>query len=200
MPRFLPRVLALALASAATALASETITRAQALDAIRAFEAGAAGGITSAKPAQMTSNAVAAASNTILRYSLESDDVVVDLGSDSVTWFDAKRELSDLPHSGERGILLVAYLSGSVRSQLQTGKPDPNPYPGWVAMLRMYHALKIREGVTIPEVEALVAHQVDGTLEACAASAVQRSRDSLRKAYGPVGSEPKQIVTASSQP
>jgi len=200
MPRFLPRVLALALASAATALASETVTRAQALDAIRAFEAGAAGGITSAKPAQLASDAVAAASNTILRYSLESDDVVVDLGSDSVPWFDAKRELSDLAHSGERGILLVAYLSGSVRSQLQTGKPDPNPYSGWVAMLRMYHALKIREGVTIPEVEALVAHQVDGTLEACAANAVQRSRDSLRKAYGPGGSEPKQIVTASSQP
>src|SRR5580692_10761730 len=200
MPRFLPRVLALALASAATALASDSVTRAQALDAIRAFEAGAAGGITSAKPAQVASDAVAAASNTILRYSLESDDVIVDLGYDSVPWFDAKRELSDLPHSGERGILLVAYLSGSVRAQLQAGKQDPNPYPGWVAMLRMYHALKIREGVTIPEVEALAAHQVDGTLEACAAAAVQRSRDGLRKAYGTDGSQAKQIVTASAQP
>jgi hypothetical protein len=200
MPRFLPRVLALALASAVQALASDSITRAQALDAIRAFEAGAAGGITAAKPAQLASDTVATASNTILRYSLESDDVVVDLGADSVPWFDAKRELSDLPHSGERGILLVAYLSGSVRAQLQARKLDPNPYPGWVAMLRMYHALKIREGVTIPEVEVLAAHQVDGTLQACAAAAVQRSRDGLQKAYGPAGSQPKQIVTASAQP
>jgi hypothetical protein len=198
-PKYLS-VLALALASAAPAFASETITRAQALDAIRAFEASAAGGIVASKSAEQANDAVASASNTIVKYSLESDDVVVDLGADSVPWFDARRDLSDVPHSGERGVLLVAYLSGAVRAQLQTGKQDPNPYPGWVAMLKMYHALKIREGVAIPEVEALVARQMDGTLESYAAAAVQRSRDGLRKAYGSSGVQPKQIVTASSQP
>jgi len=200
MPRSYLRVLALALASAAPALASESVTREQALDAIRAFEANAAGPITAAKTAEQACEAVARASGTILKYSLESDDVVVDLGADSVPWFDARRDLSDLPHSGERGVLLVAYLSGSVRAQLESGKQDPSPYPGWVAMLRMYHALKIREGVAIPEVEALGAHQADGTLESFAAAAVQRSRESLRRAYGSSGAPPKQIVTASSQP
>jgi hypothetical protein len=41
---------------------------------------------------------------------------------------------------------------------------------------------------------------MDGTLESYAAAAVQRSRDGLRKAYGSSGVQPKQIVTASSQP
>jgi hypothetical protein len=200
MPRPLFRALALALASAAPAFASGPVTRAQALDAIRAFESGASGCITASKTAEQANDAVTVACNTILKYSLESDDVVVDLGSDSVPWFDARRDLSDLPHTGERGVLLVAYLSGSVKAQLQSGKQDPNPYPGWVAMLRMYRALKIREGVAIPEVEALVAHQADGTLEAYAAEAVQRSRENLRKTYGAGAAQPKQLVTASSQP
>jgi hypothetical protein len=199
MPPSYLRVLALALASAAQALASGSVSRAQALDAIRAFESGAAGCITASKAAQQVSDAVAAASHTILKYSLESDDVVVDLGADSVPWFDARRDLSDVAHSGERGVLLVAYLSGSVKAQLESGKQDPNPYPGWVAMLRMYHALKIHEGVAIPEIEALVARQLDGTLESYAAAAVQRSRDSLRRAYGAGGAPQKQIV-AVSQP
>jgi hypothetical protein len=197
MPRPLLRVLALALASSAQAFASESVTRSQAMDAIRAFEANASGAITASKAVDEASGAVAAASNTIIRYSLESDDVVVDLGSNSVPWFDAGRGLADLPHSGERGVLLVAYLSGSVRAQLQSGRQDPNPYAGWVEMLRMYHALKVHEGVAIPEVEALSARQMDGTLEAYAASAVQRSRDSLRKAYGPASAPAKPVVTAS---
>jgi hypothetical protein len=197
MPRPILSVLALALASSAQALASESLTRAQAMDAIRAFEANAAGAITASKAADEASGAVAAASNTIVKFSLESDDVVVDLGADSVPWFDASRSLSDLSHSGERGVLLVAYLSGSVRAQLQSGRRDPNPYAGWVEMLRMYHALKVHEGVAIPEAEALSARQMDGTLEAYAASAVQRSRDSLRKAYGPAGTPAKPVVTAS---
>lgn len=200
MPRLYLRVLALALASAAPALASQSVTRAEALDAIRAFESNAAGGLTASKSQDQVSGAVARASDTILKYSLESDDVVVDLGASSVPWFDSRRELSDLPHTGERGVLLVAYLSGSVKAQLESGKQDPNPYQGWVSMLRMYRALKIHEGVAIPEVEALVARQMDGTLESYAAAAVQHSKDSLRKAYGEAGAPPKQIVTASSQP
>jgi hypothetical protein len=197
MPHSYLRVLALALASAAPALASGSVTRTQALEAIRAFESNAAGAITASKAAGAASDAVASASHTILKYSLESDDVVVDLGADSVPWFDSRRDLSDVAHSGARGVLLVAYLSGTVKAQLQTGRQDPNPYPGWVAMLRMYHALKIREGVAIPEIEALAAHQADGTLESCAAAAVQHSRDSLRRAYGSGDAQAKQILTAS---
>jgi hypothetical protein len=200
MPRPHLRVLALALACSAPAFASEPVTKAQALDAIRAFESNASGYVPASTTAQQAAEAVADASRTIIRYSLESDAVVVDLGGDSVTWFDASHSLSDVPHSGERGVLLVAYLSGSVRSQLKAGKPDPNPYPGWVAMLRMYHAFKIREGVTIPEVEALAARQRDGSLEAFASEAVLRSRENLRRAYGSTEAQPKQIVTASSQP
>ena len=143
---------------------------------------------------------MARASNTILKYSLESDDVVVDLGPASVPWCDVKKGIATLSNSGERGLLLAAYLSGCVRSQLDSGKQDPNPYAGWVAMLRLYHTIKIREGVTIPEVDVLMARQADGTLESYAAEAVQRSKGDLRLAYGAPPPPPKQIVTASAQP
>jgi hypothetical protein len=189
----------LALALAAPAFASEAVTKAQVLDAIRVFDANAAGSLTATSAD--ANDVVARASNTILKYSLESDDVVVDLGKDSVPWCDVKKGLAELPHSGERGLLLAAYLSGSVKAQLQSGKQDPSPYPGWVAMLRVYHALKVREGVAIPEVDALLAQQAKGTLESCAAEALRRSNESLRKTYGSgAGAPPKQILTASSQP
>jgi hypothetical protein len=200
MPRFLSQACVLALALAAPAFAAETVSRAQVLAAIRTFDANATGNLTAAKPAQATDDAVAKASNTILKYSLESDDVVVDLGGASVPWCDVKKGLTAMPNSGERGLLLAAYLSGSVKAQLASGKQDPNPYPGWVAMLRLYHTMRIREDVRIPEIDALLAKQADGTLEAYAAAAVQRSTDALRKAYGqPEGSQ-RSIVTAATQP
>jgi hypothetical protein len=197
MPRNFLHAFVLALASATPAFASGTVTRAQALDAIRAFESNAAGGITASKAPEQAGRAVATASHTILKYSLESDDVVVDLGAASVPWFDARRNLSDAADSGERGILLVAYLSGSVRAQLMSGKVDPNPYPGWIAMLRLYHALKISEGVSIPEIEALAARQMDGTLQPFAAEALQHSRDLLQRTHGTGRDQARQLVTAS---
>ena len=200
MPRPFLRVFALALAFSAPALASEPVTKAQALDAVRAFEANASGYVAASTTAQQAADAVAGAARTIVRYSLESDDVVGDLGPDSVTWFDAGGNLSDVMRSGERGVLVVAYLSGSVRAQLQMGKKDPNPYPGWIAMIKMYRAFKMRAGAAIPEVDALAARQVDGSLESFASAAVLRSRDSLRRTYGSNLSQPKQLVTASTRP
>jgi hypothetical protein len=199
MPRFLLHASVLALAFTAPLMAAEPVSRTQVLDAIRVFDANASGNVLAGKTARDSCDAVAQASNTILRYSLESDDVVVDLGPNSVPWCDVKKGISNLSNSGERGILLAAYLSGTVKAQLESGRQDPNPYSGWVVMLKLYHTIRIREGVRIPEVDALMAHQADGTLEAYAAEAVQRSRDNLRQAYGQPASS-KQIVTASAQP
>ncbi len=200
MPRLLPRALALALLLAAPALASSPVTRDQVLGAIRVFDANAGASLTAPKPADEANGAVAVASNTILRFALESDDVVVDLGTDSVPWCDVKKGLAQLPNSGERGLLLAAYLSGSVRAQLESGRQDPSPYPGWVAMLRVYHSLRVREGLRLPEVEALLARQADGTLEDYAAAALKRSNESLLKTYGAAAAPPKKVVTAAAQP
>jgi hypothetical protein len=200
MPRFLLCAPALALAFAAPLHAAEPVTRAQVLDAIRVFEANAPGNLASAVTAQDPSAAVALASGTIARFSLESDDVVIDLGSDSVTWCDVAKGLPELSRSGESGLLLAAYLSGCVKAQLAAGKPDPNPYPGWIAMLRVYRAMKIRDGASIPGAEGLLSRQMDGSLETHAGIALQHSRDRLQKAYGPAGGQPQQIVTASSRP
>jgi len=200
MPRSLIRASALALALASPALASESVTKDQVLDAIRVFESNAAASVTAQKTPEEANGAVASASNTILKFALESDLVVVDLGTDSVPWCDVKKGLSELSDSGERGLLLAAYLSGSVKAQLHSGRQDPNPYPGWVAMLRVYHSLKVREGLRVAEVDALLARQADGTLESFAAAALQRSNESLQKAYGGASAPQKQIVTAASQP
>lgn len=200
MPRPPFRACALALALASSALASESVTKDQVLDAIRVFDANAVGSLTAPRPAEEANGAVATASNTILKFALESDMVVVDLGTDSVPWCDVKKGLSELSNSGERGLLLAAYLSGCVKAQLQSGKQNPNPYPGWVSMLRIYHSLRVREGLRIPEVDALLARQAGGTLEAYAAVALKRSTDSLQKAYGGPNAPEKQVVAAATQP
>ena len=185
MPRSIPRVSVLLLALALPLAAAAAVTRDQVLEAIRTFEANAAGDLAGSKPESDKNTAVAKASNTILKYSLESDDVVVDLGPDAVPWCDVKKGLSELSNSGERGLLLAAYLSGCVKAQLNSGKQDPNPYQGWVAMLRIYRAIKMREGVSIPEADGLLVRQNDGSLEAFAAEASRRSEEKLRKTYGP---------------
>ena len=200
MPRISLCAPALALAFAATLHGSEPVTRPQVLDAIRVFEANAPCNLASSTPAQEACDSVARATGLIARYALESDDVVVDLGTDSVPWCDVRKGLPELSRSGERGLLLAAYLSGCIKSQLLSGKQDPNPFPGWVAMLRVYRAMKIRDGVEVPEVEALVARQRDGTLEAYALAALQRSRDGLQKAYGAAGDPQRPIETAAARP
>ncbi len=187
MPRLFLCTAAAAFALAAAASASETPSRGRVLEAIRTFEANALGSLTAAKSTDDASAAVAGASNTILKYAIESDDVVVDLGTESVPWCDLKKGLSASSNSGQRGLLLAAYVSGSVKAQLQSGRHDPNPYWGWVAMLRVYRAMRVREGTRIPEIEALLARQIDGSLEACAAAALDRSTENLRKAYGGSG-------------
>lgn len=188
MPRPLLCALACAAALVARAHAAEPVTREQALDAIRVFEANAMGPSVGGH-AQDPGDTVAKASNTVLRFALESDAVVVDLGTDSVTWCDVRKGLADLPLSGERGLLLAAYLSGCVKAQLHSGRQDANPYEGWIEMLRVYRALKMRESVSIPEAEHLLARQVDGTLRQAADEALARSTEKLHRAYP--GAAPK---------
>jgi hypothetical protein len=192
MPHPFLRAAAAALILAAPAFAAETVSKRQVEEAIRVFDANALGSLTASKSSDEANAAVARASNTILKFALESDDVVVDLGPDSVPWCDVKKGLPDVSNSGQRGLLFAAYVSGSVRAQLDSGKQDPNPLAGWVAMLRVYRAVKVREGIKIPEVEPLLSRQMNGTLEAYAAAALSRSTENLRKTYGAPVPPPKQ--------
>ena len=187
IPRLPLFVLATALALASPLSASTPVSREQVLQAIRSFESNASGDLLGSGKESEKDSEVARASNTILKYSLESDDVLVDLGSDAVPWCDVKKGLSEFANSGERGLLLAAYLSGCVKAQLESGKQDPNPYSGWVAMLKIYRAVRLRESVSIPEADALLARQNDGTLEAFAAESSRRSAEKLRKTYGDPG-------------
>lgn len=184
-------VLAAALALASPLSASTPVSRDQVLEAIRLFEANASGDLAGSGRESDKNREVARDSNTILRYSLESDDVLVDLGPDAVPWCDVKKGLSEFANSSERGLLLAAYLSGCVKAQLEAGRQDPSPYPGWVAMLKIYRSVRIREGVSIPEADVLLARQNAGTLESFAAEASRRSAERLRKTYGDPQGKPK---------
>jgi len=184
MPRFLQRACAAAVVLATPAFAAESISRADALGAIRAFEANVSANLTASKPDAQIDEALACASATITRFAIESDSVVVDLGTDAVPWCDLSKGITRASVPGERGLLLAAYLSGGVKAQLLAGKQDPNPYAGWVSMLRVYRVAKMRDGVAIPEIEALLSKQMDGSLEAYAADAERKSLEALRRRFG----------------
>jgi hypothetical protein len=184
MPLSLKRACVAAVVLATPAFANEAISKSEVLAAIRTFEANTSANLTVSKPDTQIDAALAASTATITRYALESEDVVVDLGPDAVPWCDLKRGVAGVTGSEGRGLLLAAYLAGGVKAQLLSGKQDSNPYPGWVAMLRVYRIAKIREGIAIPEVETLLAKQMDGTLEAYALDAEHRSLEALRRTYG----------------
>jgi hypothetical protein len=169
---------------ATPAFASEAVSRADVLVAIRTFESNVSANLTASKPDAQIDDALAASSATITRFAIESDSVVVDLGPNAVPWCDLTKGITDVSVSGERGLLLAAYLSGGVKAQLLSGKQDPNPYAGWVSMLRVYRMAKMRDGVAIPEIEALLSRQMDGSLEAYALDAEHRSLEALRKRFG----------------
>ena len=198
MPQFLQRacVLAVALATPAFAFAPGAVSKAEVLAAIRTFEANATENLTASKPDTQIDQALAAASATIVRFALESDDVVVDLGADAVPWCDLRKGIAGVSSAGGRGLLLAAYLSGGVKAQLRSGKQDPSPYPGWVEMLRVYRVAKMREGTVIPEVEALLARQMNGSLKAYAADAELRSLEALRRTYG----DGRSVAQARAEP
>jgi hypothetical protein len=184
MPRFLQRACVAAVVLATPAFAAESISKSDVLEAIRAFDANVSANLTASKPDAQIDDAMAAASATITRFAIESDAVVVDLGPNAVPWCDLTKGMTGASVTGERGLLLAAYLSGGVKAQLLAGKQDPNPYAGWVSMLRVYRVAKMRDGVAIPEIESLLTRQMDGSLEAYAADAEHKSLEALRKRFG----------------
>ncbi len=196
MPRFLQRACVAAVVLATPAFAAEAISKSDVLGAIRVFEANVSANLTASKPDAQIDDALAASSATITRFAIESDSVVVDLGPNAVPWCDLSKGVTGASETGERGLLLAAYLCGGVKAQLLSGKQDPNPYAGWVSMLRVYRVAKMRDGVAIPEIEALLSRQMDGSLEAYAADAAHRSLEALRRRFGDDRSEAQE----NSQP
>jgi len=177
-----------AAAEPAPKAATQAVTRAEVLQAIKVFDAGAVSSLAAPAPAAGDATAaVASASNTIYTYALDSDDVVIDLLSDAVPWCNLKKGVADATYPGERGLLFAAYLAGEIQAQLHSGKTDSNPYAGWVHMFRVYRSMKTREGIQFPEIEALMAHQADGTLASFAIETEKRSLAHLRNAYGATG-------------
>lgn len=189
MPRSRVCAAVLVLALACRPLMAGAPSRAEALDAVHALEEAVAAPDVGTRPAA-ASDAASRASNTILRFAIESDEVVVDLGPAAVTWVDTSRGLSQVSLTGEQGLLLATYLAGEVKAQLAAGAPDPNPFAGWTAMLRVYRSLKLRQGVKISAIEPLLSSQAEGNLKALADQALARDQQALSRAYGGAGAKP----------
>ena len=146
------------------------------LDAIKSFEGNLPTNVAiPGKTAKASTDALAKAANVIVKFAIDSDQVVIDMGPDAVTWCDVKRGVNGMANSGERGLIFAAYLSGEIKAQLSTQQHDPNPYAGWVSALRLYKALKVRDNLKIAELDVLAAKQQDASLEAFAADAAKRS-------------------------
>jgi hypothetical protein len=160
------------------------LTPEQALTAIRNFEGNLPTSIAvPGKSAKQATAALAEAANAIVSFAVRSDAVIVDMGPDSVTWCDVKKGVDGMSHGGERGLLFAAYVAGSVKAQLASGKPDANPYEGWVSAIKLYKGLRARDGLRISELDTLSAKMADGSLEAFAADAQKRALARLESDY-----------------
>lgn len=198
MPRPALGACALALALVPSALAAPApVSRAQVLDAIAVYERSSPVCLVPRAAPGGEAAAVAGAARAITRFALESDEVVVDLGPDALPWCDTRRGAAGLPSGGERGLLLVSYLCGSVKAQLRCGCADANPLPGWTEMLAAYRTLRLQGAGRIAEVESLLSHEADGTLTDQAKVSLVRSRERLRRAYGPPAQASGPLVAAA---
>ena len=96
--------------------------------------------------------------STIVTFASESDDVSVTVSQKAVPWYGDK----EVQH-GE--VLLCAFISGNILSQLDTGVNRDDSYSGLVKVFRVYRYLqKRRKGYSVPAVDRLLQVHKDGKL------------------------------------
>ncbi len=143
--------LLLALSLVLATARAEPVTRREVLAAIAVLE----NDVTSAE-------AVDAAA-TVARFGRESDDVLINVGAETLPWVQTDVSESE---AKVRALLMAAYFAGDIKSQLAKHRPVDDPYSGWLAVIRAYRQmLKKEPGLAIPEVEELVKKEKTGTLK-----------------------------------
>lgn len=99
-------------------------------------------------------------SRLILLYALQSSNTSAALGTEELGWAgvdkgDPRRSL----------LLLAAYASGNIRSQLSSGVKRNDRYSGLLALFGVYRALQKRDGkFSISAVETLLARHKEAKL------------------------------------
>lgn len=96
-------------------------------------------------------------SRLVMLYTLQTSDAVVILGRDELRWIDS---------DGKYGtVLLAAYLSGNIQSQLNSGVKRNDRYAGLLSLFRAYRALRENDkDFKIPQVDDLLSLQQEDRL------------------------------------
>ena len=115
-----------------------------------------------------------AAAQAVTRFGRESDDVLLIVGAETLTWVQA-----DAPPAEQevRTRLVAVYFAGDIKAQLKQGAARDDPYAGWLAAIRGYGQFRQKQpGLVIPEIEELIRKERAGTLKADA-EAIRRAQE-----------------------
>lgn len=100
------------------------------------------------------------AASLLIHFARESPDVEVTMSSSALPWLVTKRP------SEYSSTLLVAYIAGSVRSQLDSGATKNDPVAGAEQVIETYHLLqKTDPTFKMEEVEKLIELKTSGKLK-----------------------------------
>ncbi|GAB1487745.1 hypothetical protein MASR2M8_01860 [Opitutaceae bacterium] len=140
--------------SSATAQTSEAPSRREVLVAIETLRSR----FLSAEALQ--------AAEVVMRFVELSEDCLIVLDPVAIPWAE-NTELADVrsPETMLRSLLLAAYFAGNTKAQLDSGKVEDMPYPGWIFVIRAYKAIQEKTDFNIPSIDELVEMEEKGTLE-----------------------------------
>jgi len=127
------------------------------------------------------------AAEIVNRFVELSEDCLVVLDPEAIPWAEgAPNADPDDPQVMLRSLLLAAYFAGNTKAQLDSGKVEDMPYPGWLFVIRAYRTIQEKTDFSIPSIDELVEMEEKGTLER-----YERILKARRKA-GP--DEPAEII------
>lgn len=106
------------------------------------------------------------AAEVVTRFVELSEDCLIVLDPEAIPWVDdAEVSRADDPETLLRSLLLAAYFAGNTKAQLDSGKVEDMPYPGWLFVIRAYRSIQEKTAFRIASIEEFIAMEEKGTLE-----------------------------------
>jgi hypothetical protein len=106
------------------------------------------------------------AAEVVTRFVELSEDCLILLDPEAIPWAeDSELTRADDPEDMLRSLLLAAYFAGNTKAQLDSGKVEDMPYPGWLFVIRAYKSIQEKTEFRIESIEQFIAMEEQGTLE-----------------------------------
>ena len=106
------------------------------------------------------------AAEVVTRFVELSEDCLIVLDPEAIPWAeDSELTRADDPETMLRSLLLAAYFAGNTKAQLDSGKVEDMPYPGWLFVIRAYKSIQEKTEFRIESIEEFIAMEEQGTLE-----------------------------------